>query len=169
MDDRTVDDPVQAEILKFYANPQQSVENFALKKYGITAAQLRNDRKKRDSIKMELYLENYANQGVQHQKEKDPGQDIYENLELQFQNIYLQQKFQDQTRQELDYDEMLDLRREVKTEFQKYREQARLEYESDYRDYLRLNQYEQQILAKHQIDENLPLTEMISDFAAFKF
>ena len=90
-------------------------------------------------------------------------------MELQFQNIYLQQKFQDQTRQELDYDEMLDLRREVKTEFQKYREQARLEYESDYRDYLRLNQYEQQILAKHQIDENLPLTEMISDFAAFKF
>lgn len=38
---------------------------------------------------------------------------------------------------------MLDLRREVKTEFQKYREQARLEYQSDYRDYLRLNQYEQ--------------------------
>lgn len=60
MDDPAID-PVQREINKFYENPQHTVETFAMEKYGISPHQIRSDKKIRDQIKMEIFLENYAN------------------------------------------------------------------------------------------------------------
>ena len=95
MDERAMNDPVQDEVLKFYANPHQSIESFARERYGITAAQLRSDRTKRDQIKMEMYLENYANHGIQPSGSKGGA---YDDVELDFQNLYLRKKFQDRAK-----------------------------------------------------------------------
>ena len=69
----------------------------------------------------------------------------------------------------LNYDEMLNLRKECSAEYERYQEQQRKEYQVDYEDYRRLNEYEKYLNWKHKNQENAPISEMITDYANLKF